>query len=213
MPSSYSDLGLNLQATGENSTTWGEKLNDEVIELIEEALKGRCAYALSGAKTLTNTNAVSNEARNPIQHITSGTGGTVTVPDVTRLFFFINDATGDVTVSASGGTDAVVSPGERVFIVCTGTNCYRMNLLGQGGDLDMNGYKVEDLGDPTNAQDAATKQYVDDTAFDMAAGALPGQTGNAGNVLTTDGTTASWLDFAAYTADQDAKAIAFAVSL
>lgn len=44
---------------------------------------------------------------------------------------------------------------------------------------------------PTGASptEAATKAYVDATAFSSG---LPGQTGNAGKFVTTDGTNASW---------------------
>ena len=45
---------------------------------------------------------------------------------------------------------------------------------------------------PTTAAQYAQKGYVDATAFGMASGSLPGQTGNAGHFLTTDGATASW---------------------
>lgn len=42
---------------------------------------------------------------------------------------------------------------------------------------------------PTVGADAATKTYVDSTAFNAA---LPSQTGNAGKYVTTNGTDASW---------------------
>lgn len=42
---------------------------------------------------------------------------------------------------------------------------------------------------PVNSTDAVTKGYVDSAAMSTA---LPGQTGNAGKFVTTDGTTASW---------------------
>lgn len=45
---------------------------------------------------------------------------------------------------------------------------------------------------PTVDLHASTKKYVDDTAFAANAGILPGQGGNSGKYLTTNGTTASW---------------------
>lgn len=48
------------------------------------------------------------------------------------------------------------------------------------------------LADPIIAAQAATKNYVDNTAFEMAAGVLPGQAGNAGKYLYTNGIAASW---------------------
>ena len=83
------------------------------------------------------------------------------------------------------------------------------------------------MGTPVAATDAATKGYVDGVAFTMAAGSLPGQGGNAGKALITDGTTASWgipvlttSNITDYASDQAAKtatatklAIAFAAAL
>lgn len=48
---------------------------------------------------------------------------------------------------------------------------------------------VTKVATPATASDAVTKLYVDGISFSPA---LPGQTGNAGKVITTDGTTASW---------------------
>jgi len=48
-------------------------------------------------------------------------------------------------------------------------------------DLPLNTHKLTGVGDPTNAQDAATKNYVDTNAFTVSPGA-------AGNLLTSDGT-------------------------
>jgi len=44
---------------------------------------------------------------------------------------------------------------------------------------------------PVNPKDAASKQYVDALAFSSA---LPAQAGNSGKFVTTDGSTASWVD-------------------
>jgi hypothetical protein len=58
--------------------------------------------------------------------------------------------------------------------------------------LDMGGFNITSLADPVDDQDAATRAYVDSVAFEMAAGALPGQAGNDGKFLQTDGSTAGW---------------------
>ena len=40
------------------------------------------------------------------------------------------------------------------------------------------------------------KEYIDQELLSASAGNLPGQTGNAGKYMTTDGTNASWADIA-----------------
>jgi hypothetical protein len=65
MPSSYtSRLRLELQATGENRTTWGNKANN-VFSRIEDAVAGAVTIAMGNTnKTLTTVNGSSDEARN-----------------------------------------------------------------------------------------------------------------------------------------------------
>jgi hypothetical protein len=103
-----------------------------------------------------------------------------------------------------------------------GTNFYRTSTT-----TNIGGVTLTNLGSPSAATDAATKGYVDGVAFSMAAGSLPGQTGNAGKALITDGSNASWgiptlttSDITDYASDQAAKtatatklAIAFAAAL
>jgi hypothetical protein len=167
MVSTYSSLGFNKQGTGDNSNTWGVKLNDEVIDLIDEAIRGRAAFACSGAVTLTATNAVSNQARCAILHITSGTGGTVTIPDISKLYLVYNQASGNVVISASGGTDATIESGDATVVFCDGTNVRPLMIAG----LSLRDYIA-----------AATLSEVE----------LPSQTGNSGKFIRTDGTNATW---------------------
>lgn len=183
MTSTYTPLGFNRQGPGDNSNTWGDVLNSEVFDLVDEALRGLVSFALSGSKTLTTGNGVSNEARRAIIWITGGTGGTVTVPTLSKAFAVVNQATGDVTITA-GGTGAVVKAGESLQVICDGASVRRVQAT------DMAGAKLAGVGAPTNSNDAATKGYVDALAF--AAVDLPGQVGNAGKYLKTDGTNATW---------------------
>lgn len=200
MAAGYTPNGLNKQTPGTNDNAWGDVLNDEVIQLVDEFVAGRASFTLSGTKTLTSTNGVTNEARMAILHVTGGTGGDVVIPARSKLYLVFNQASGDVRLAPSGGTAATVETTEATLIFCDGTNAYSM---GVGGD--------------------SWKAYVDEQAFAALAGDLPAQPGNAGKVLSTNGTVAGWeniTDLANYANDQTARdtnlkafAIALAVAL
>lgn len=186
MAAGYTPNGLNKQTPGTNDNAWGDVLNDEVIQLVDEFVAGRAAFTLSGTKTLTSTNGVSNEARMAILHVTGGTGGDVVIPARSKLYLVFNQASGDVRLAPSGGTAATVETTEATLIFCDGTNAYSM---GVGGD--------------------SWKAYVDEQAFAALAGDLPAQPGNSGKVLSTNGTVASWESVTSrpdYITDQAARA-------
>lgn len=206
MPSSPTTRNrLIKQGTGENLNTWGANLNTGALDLIDAALDGLVSFSLSGARTLTSANYADDEARRRIIFITGGTGGSVTVPSVEKLYIVRNGSSGNVTVGHVGGSQVTVPAGAITIVICDGANAF-------GGGADA-------------LTLAAANAYTDATAFTANAGILPGQTGNSGRVLSTNGTNALWqtLTVAAisdYVADQTtrantlrAQAIAFAVAL
>ncbi|MFP5449868.1 MAG: hypothetical protein ACLGHU_14110 [Alphaproteobacteria bacterium] len=188
MVAGYTPNGLNRQTPGTNDNAWGDVLNDEVIQLVDEFIAGRAAFTLSGTKVLTSTNGVTNEARMAILHITGGTGGAIVIPARSKLYMVFNEASGDVTLAPTGGVAATVNATEAVLVMCDGTDCYSLGING-----------------------ASWKEYVDQVAWSYNAGNLPAQTANAGKVVTTNGTDASWANVSAltdYINDQAAKAAA-----
>jgi hypothetical protein len=224
MPSDYSiSFRLNLQAPGENLNTWGTNLNAGVFQLIEDALAGAVSLSLSGPTALTSVNGATDQARCMALNITGGTGGTITVPGVRKLYFVRNAASGAVIVTTGAGATASFAAGEVGFCYSPdGINFYRTTTATNFG-----GVTLTNLGAPSANTDAATKGYVDGVAFTMAGGSLPGQGGNAGKALITNGAVASWgiptlttSDITNYASDQAAKtatatklAIAFAAAL
>ena len=54
MASTFSNLGLNLQATGENSGTWGQITNVNLQE-IDNAICGVVTLTITGSTTLVFT--------------------------------------------------------------------------------------------------------------------------------------------------------------
>jgi hypothetical protein len=224
MPSTYTtSFRLNLQAPGDNLNTWGVQLNNGVFQLLEDALAGSVTQTLSGPLILTSVNGATDQARCMALNITGGTGGTITVPSVKKLYFVRNASSGAVVVTTGSGASASFAAGEVGFCYSPdGTNFYRTTTA-----TDFGGVTLTNLGAPSANTDAATKGYVDGVAFTMAGGSLPGQSGNAGKALITNGTVASWgiptlttSDITNYASDQAAKtatatklAVAFAAAL
>ena len=186
MPSIYSTrLRLNYQAPGDSLNTWGTVLNGGVFQLLEDAVSKRTAFTLSGPKMLTTANGADDEARSAILDVTGGTGGTITVPAVEKLYTVRNAASGDVVVTTGGGATATIKPGEVVGVVCDAANVRRVQAT------DMGGVKLTGLGAPVAGTDAATKAYADALAFNEVS--LPGQgAGTVGQYVRSDGAAASW---------------------
>ena len=96
MASSYSsDLKLELQATGENASTWGDKTNNN-LNLLQQAIAGYQSIDVAGADvTLVMTNASVSNARNMILKFTGTLAGNrqVLVPDSIEKFYIVQDST------------------------------------------------------------------------------------------------------------------------
>lgn len=167
MTSTATPLGFNKQGSGDNTNTWGEVLNDEALELIDEAIRGRAAFALNGPVTLTATNYESNQARCALLHATSGVGGTVTIPAISKLYAVWNQSAGDMIVTTGGATTTTVESGDLTLVFCDGAKVRQLMVAG---------YTV--------------REYVAAAAFAQVE--LPAQPGNAGKVLYTDGSNAYW---------------------
>lgn len=180
MPTSYTPRDrLPKQFTGENTDIWGDILNAG-LERIEEMKDGVLTLSVTGARTLNSANDNTDEAHYAIINVTGGNGGTITVPAVQKLYIVrVSSAVlGNIVMSAGGSTVTVI-PGEMALVVFTGADAFKTSTMSA-------------VTDPVNDQDVATKKYVDDASFDAAAGNLPGQTGNAGKFLSTDGSVAGW---------------------
>lgn len=124
-------LGLRKQGTGDNEDTWGTELNDDVIDLTDEAVAGVETISLTGNKTLTSTNYATNEARNAALRLTDGglsAAPTITIPAVEKTYIVHNTTTYVVTLS-SGGTDGTVAAQRWALVYCDGTDVYSRSLF------------------------------------------------------------------------------------
>ena len=117
MASSYSDLGLELMATGENAGTWGDKTNAN-LQLIEQLTGGYLEVSIAGGAQTTeldiDNGALTGKAQNRVIKLTGSITGnqTVTFPVNTENFYFIDNSTSGaytVQLKAASGSGATVT--------------------------------------------------------------------------------------------------------
>jgi hypothetical protein len=126
MASTYSNLKIQLMATGENSTTWGDVTNVNLGTALEEAIVGSAAVAFSNADvtlTLSNTNA-SQSARHMRLNLTgtATTGYNLVVPAIQKVYIVNNGTDGTVTVKNTTGTGIAVPAGKTMWVYNNATN-------------------------------------------------------------------------------------------
>jgi hypothetical protein len=126
MPSTYSNLKIQLMATGENSTTWGNVTNVNLGTALEEAITGSADVAFSNANvtlTLTDTNATQT-ARNLRLNLTgtATAGYNLVVPAIEKAYLVNNGTDGTITVKNSTGTGIAVPTGKTMWVYNNGTN-------------------------------------------------------------------------------------------
>lgn len=136
MPSTYDPLlRLELQATGENATTWGTKTNNN-LELIAAAIAGQTTLTLASTDvSLTEANAATDQARAAILVL----GGTlindvnIVVPAQSKTYAILRQTSGafNITVKNPTGTGAVLPASGTEIVVCTTATC--VGLLGSLG--------------------------------------------------------------------------------
>lgn len=126
MPSTYSNLKIQLMATGENNTTWGNVTNINLGTAIEEAIAGSADVTFASGDvtlTLSDTNATQT-ARNMRLRCTGTTGGArnLTVPSIEKAYIVQNDCADAVTVKTAAGSGIAVPAGKTMWVYNNGTN-------------------------------------------------------------------------------------------
>ena len=173
MTSTWSNLGLNLQGTGDNSGTWGQLTNVNLQDF-DYAISGVAAITLTGNTTLaftTNSSSTtySQEFGRAAVLVLSGalsaTTVTVTVPNIQKNYVVVNN---------SGATVVISSGGSTTISIATSTNAY---VYSNGSSSIFTAITTTNAGGTTNQV-----QYNNAGAF----GGITNTT--AGYVLTSNGT-------------------------
>jgi hypothetical protein len=155
MASTYTDLGLELMATGENAGTWGTKTNAN-LNLVEQITGGYLEVSIAGGAQTTELDvddgALTGKAQNRIIKFTGTITGnqTVTLPVLMENFYIIENATtGAFTVElkAASGSGATVTwsatdKGWKILYadgVATNTGIYDTGFSTTDGDVTLTG--------------------------------------------------------------------------
>jgi len=130
MSTAYSTLlKLALPTQGELSGTWGTVINENITNMVEEAVAGlKTINTWSGdAATLSTANGTTAEARAAILNLTdTGTSlsgaANLVCPTLTKTYLVKNGTAQTVTLKTSGGTGIAVPTGKSMWLYCDGTN-------------------------------------------------------------------------------------------
>ena len=116
MASTFTDLGLELMATGENAGTWGTKTNAN-LSLVEQLTGGYLSLAVAGSGTTALTiadGALTGTAQQRVIELTGALTGSriLTFPLLTENFYFIKNSTTNaqtLQLKAASGSGATVT--------------------------------------------------------------------------------------------------------
>ena len=168
MASTYTPLGVELQATGENAGTWGTKTNTN-LQIIEQITGGYTAQSIAGGAQTTALSVSDGSTGATLAHRVIEFTGTitgnqiVTIPlDVQTFYILKNSTSGAYTVqfkyvSGSGQSVTFSTTQKSTKIVYadasdgTNPNIYEVSTASDvvddtspqlGGDLDTNDFNI-----------------------------------------------------------------------
>ena len=129
MASTWSDLKIQLMATGENTTTWGSITNANLGIAIEDAITGSVDVSFTGSNvTLAASNStVAQDFRNLRLNLTgTGLGALtgLTVPNIEKVYIVNNGLSDSVQITSGTGANgtATIPNGTTSIVFCTGSN-------------------------------------------------------------------------------------------
>jgi hypothetical protein len=151
MASTYTPLGVELQATGENAGTWGTKTNTN-LQIIEQISGGFTQQAVSDSGdtdlSVSDGSTGATLSHRMIEFTGSLTSGrNVTIPiDVQTFYFLKNSTSGSQNVTfkyvSGSGSSVAVSPSTTKIVFASandGTNPDIIDLGFGSGDVTLTG--------------------------------------------------------------------------
>ena len=127
MANSYTQLGFVKQADGENIGSWGDVLNDQLIDLLDDAIGGYVEVSVaSGNVTLAFADGTAdNNGRHAVIKFTGSPGAsrTVTFPNKQKTYYIVNGSDDSVVCTAGAGAETVtLLTGQKDIIYVDGSD-------------------------------------------------------------------------------------------
>jgi len=185
-----SNLKLTVQATGENSGTWGQITNTNLL-ILEQAIGGYQSIGITSAATLTFSNGIVSNGKNQVIKLTGTISGNknVVIPDsIEKTYIIENATTGAHTVtfktsSGTGVTWGTADKGKKI-LYSDGTNV--LEALSSTGALRVSGHILPGAND-TYDLGASSNVFRDIYTGDLH---LTNKFKEKGNMV--DGTKGNW---------------------
>ena len=129
--STSANLKLTVQATGENSGTWGQITNTNLL-ILEQAIGGYDAFNVTNAsRALTFTNGAVSNGKNEVIKLTGTLEANVniTIPDSIEKTYTVQDtcdhAGYTLTFKTTSGSGVLLCEGHTYQLWSDGTNVYK----------------------------------------------------------------------------------------
>ena len=185
--SNYTQLGLVKQTDGENTGTWGDKLNDSLIDLLDDAIGGYVEVNVaSGNVTLAFADGTAdNNGRHATIKFTGspGTTRTVTFPDAQVNYFITNGSDGSVICTSGSGAATVTIPTGMKDIIYVDGSDEVLSMFGTPHLSSSGNFTVDATTDIILDADGGDIFFKDGgTTFGSA-------TNTSGNLIIKSGTT------------------------
>ncbi len=193
MPSTYTaNAGIELPANGEQSSTWGNTVNDNMT-IIDRLTNGVGAITLSGTThTLTTTDGSASDGHYNVLVLGGSPSGTNTVTispnDAEHIYIVKNGSGQTATFTQGSGANVSVINGTTKIIYCDGAGSGAV-VTDVTGSLDLGSLII---GGTTVTSTAAELNILDGvTATTAELNILDGVTATTAELNILDGVTAT----------------------
>jgi hypothetical protein len=138
MPSEFSpSLRIELIGSGEQSGVWGNTTNNNLGDLVEQAITGATDLNVTAADvTLTALNGVTDQARSAVLIVTGTAGVTrvITIPNANKAYTVKNRSDATVQIKTASGTAFDVPTLSEAYVYCNGANVITGRVITDGAN-------------------------------------------------------------------------------